>query len=304
MTATAGPPLDARFTLNSEHAMCIASRHAPRPSAWSGTEGARATHPKRHAHGRGGSHAHSRRDRLPGLSTRRGFQYRLRAETHPGRADGPCRRDVPYARRAPSPADPGRVPPPGGVGLGVPRLREPIVAIDHRGHPALRAGNNARLLPPGASRERERGPCACHRSRDPGADRGALVRHATRGSARELPSPLIKRYRTVELGALPSRGRLLARALGLALLGPRLVRRRRRDPLRDLVRAPARRLAPLDVLVLALALRAFHSAWWQGAPPRISYLFLTAPAKSGPRSRFIGTLGSCGRASSRCCCFR
>jgi len=117
-----------------------------------------------------------------------------------------------------------------------------------------------------------------------------LVRHATRGSARELPSPLIKRYRTVELGALPSRGRLLARALGLALLGPRLVRRRRRDPLRDLVRAPARRLAPLDVLVLALALRAFHSAWWQGAPPRISYLFLTAPAKSGPPSRFIGTL--------------
>src|SRR5207245_686087 len=53
-----------------------------------------------------------------------------------------------------------------------------------------------------------------------------------------------------------------ARPLDLALLAARLVRRRRRDPLRDLVRAPARRLAPLDVLVLPLALCAFHTAWW------------------------------------------
>src|SRR5438477_10441281 len=67
--------------------------------------------------------------------------------------------------------------------------------------------------------------------------------------------------RRAELRAPPGT-RLLALALGLALLATRLVGRRRRDPLRDLVRAPARCLAPLDVLVLPLALCAFHTAWW------------------------------------------
>ena len=50
--------------------------------------------------------------------------------------------------------------------------------------------------------------------------------------------------------------------LRLALLGPRLVRRRGRDPLGGLVGASACRLALLDVLVLPFALRALHTAWW------------------------------------------
>jgi len=49
--------------------------------------------------------------------------------------------------------------------------------------------------------------------------------------------------------------------LRLALLGPRLVRRGGGDPLGRLVGAAPRRLAPLDVLVLAFALRARYTAW-------------------------------------------
>src|SRR5437899_3658751 len=64
--------------------------------------------------------------------------------------------------------------------------------------------------------------------------------------------------RRAELRAPPPGTRLLARALRLALLATRLVGRRRRDPLRDPFRPPARRLAPLDVPVLPLALCAFH----------------------------------------------
>src|SRR5207245_2346424 len=52
---------------------------------------------------------------------------------------------------------------------------------------------------------------------------------------------------------------LLARTLGLALATSRLVRRRGGDALGDLRRAAALQLAPLDLLVLALALRALHS---------------------------------------------
>src|SRR2546428_925386 len=55
--------------------------------------------------------------------------------------------------------------------------------------------------------------------------------------------------------------RALAGPLRLALLAARLVRRRGRDALRDLVRTAACRLAALDVLVLTLPLGALDPTW-------------------------------------------
>src|SRR5438128_1091534 len=61
-----------------------------------------------------------------------------------------------------------------------------------------------------------------------------------------------------------ARARALSGPLRLALLAARLVRRRGRDALRDLVRTAACRLAALDVLVLALPLGALDPTWRHG----------------------------------------
>src|SRR5438309_674481 len=67
----------------------------------------------------------------------------------------------------------------------------------------------------------------------------------------------------------------------LAFGTARLVGRRGGATLRDLVRPPARALAALDLLVLALAPRALHTTWWHHEPPsRIA--FRSATVKSGP----------------------
>src|SRR2546427_1885738 len=76
--------------------------------------------------------------------------------------------------------------------------------------------------------------------------------------------------------------RALAGPLRLALLAARLVRRRGRDALRDLVRTAACRLAALDVLVLAFALRALDPTWRHRLPPFSCARDLAGPTP-GPR---------------------